>query len=169
MTKTKTGRSNEEWMQLGFDVSAVFTPAAPVNEDELFAGRLEQLNRVIDAINQVGQHVIIFGERGVGKTSLANILHSRIKTVGGATPIAPKVNCNTLESYGEIWREVFSQLPLVQTKETAGFGDDVQEVPVNALSADDPKAIVPNVVCNALSVAVRADSSSLRISAGTTG
>ena len=59
---------------LDFEAGKVFTPAVPVSERELFSGRIDQLRRVFDAINQHGQHAIIFGERGVGKTSLANII-----------------------------------------------------------------------------------------------
>jgi len=33
-----------------------------------------QLEKVMDAINEDGQHAILYGERGVGKTSLANIM-----------------------------------------------------------------------------------------------
>jgi hypothetical protein len=47
---------------LDFEAGKVFTPAVPVSERELFSGRIEQLRRVFDAINQRGQHAIIFGE-----------------------------------------------------------------------------------------------------------
>jgi DNA polymerase III gamma/tau subunit len=52
----------------------VFTPSAPIDNQALFAGRVNQLNRIIGAVSQRGQHAILFGERGVGKTSLANVL-----------------------------------------------------------------------------------------------
>ena len=65
MAMTQTER-----MLLGIKVGDVFRPSAPVDEKALFAGREEQVRRVIDAIFQRGQHVMIYGERGVGKTSL---------------------------------------------------------------------------------------------------
>jgi transcriptional regulator with AAA-type ATPase domain len=52
----------------------IFTPSAPIDDQALFAGRVNQLNRIIGAISQRGQHAILFGERGAGKTSLANVL-----------------------------------------------------------------------------------------------
>ena len=52
----------------------IFTPSAPIDNQALFAGRVNQLNRIIGAVSQRGQHAILFGERGVGKTSLANVL-----------------------------------------------------------------------------------------------
>jgi MoxR-like ATPase len=55
-------------------VGRVFSPGAPVDKYALFAGRREQVADVINAVNQRSQHVVLFGERGVGKTSLANVL-----------------------------------------------------------------------------------------------
>ena len=55
-------------------VAQAFTPSAPIDDLELFAGRLQQVQVVVNAVVQKGQHVALYGERGVGKTSLANIL-----------------------------------------------------------------------------------------------
>lgn len=55
-------------------VVQTFTPAAPVTDRELFAGRTEILVRVLVAASQRGQHVVIHGRPGVGKTSLANMI-----------------------------------------------------------------------------------------------
>ena len=72
----------------------VFTPATPVSESALFAGRMKELRRVIDTISQRGRHSMIFGERGVGKTSLASVISSRLR-VPDAVVIAPRVNCDS--------------------------------------------------------------------------
>jgi replication-associated recombination protein RarA len=39
----------------------------------------------LEVIYQAGAHAIIFGERGVGKTSLANIINERI--IGICSPL----------------------------------------------------------------------------------
>ena len=44
--------------------------AAPV----VFAGRLNQVFRIIDTIAEPGRHAIVYGERGVGKTSLVQVV-----------------------------------------------------------------------------------------------
>ena len=49
----------------------VFSPISPIEEKDFFFGRINQLEKVADAINENGQHAILYGERGVGKTSLA--------------------------------------------------------------------------------------------------
>src|SRR5262245_7615521 len=60
-------------LALRIKANRTFSPAAPIDQLTLFAGRIQELRRVIDATTTRGQHVVIFGDRGVGKTSLANI------------------------------------------------------------------------------------------------
>ena len=100
--------------------SRVFTPATPVSEGALFAGRMTELRRVLDTINQRGRHSIIFGERGVGKTSLASVISSRL-TVPEGKVIAPRINCDSNDSYISLWKKVFSQVDLLQKSPTIGF------------------------------------------------
>lgn len=100
--------------------SRVFTPATPVSESALFAGRMTELRRVLDTINQRGRHSIIFGERGVGKTSLASVISSRL-TVPNGTVIAPRINCDSNDSYATLWKKVFSQLDLMRKAPAIGF------------------------------------------------
>lgn len=51
----------------------IFTPHTPVNSVELFLGRTQEVKQIIAQINTPGQHSLLFGDRGVGKSSLANI------------------------------------------------------------------------------------------------
>jgi hypothetical protein len=51
----------------------VFTPSTPVAEQKYLQGREEQVRLVWHAIQRTGGHAIIFGDRGVGKTSLAKV------------------------------------------------------------------------------------------------
>src|SRR5262245_41359226 len=57
-----------------FEANELFTPSAPIAIAELFAGRQLQLSKMIDAIGERGRHIILFGERGVGKSSIAQIV-----------------------------------------------------------------------------------------------
>lgn len=59
------------FVDLSMQAGQVFTPGSPVNERDLFSGRIEQIQSVLDAVTQRGYHAVLYGERGVGKTSLA--------------------------------------------------------------------------------------------------
>jgi hypothetical protein len=66
--------NSEEARAKRFEAGQLFTPSAPVAAVELFAGRITQIGRIIDAIGERGRHIILFGERGVGKSSIATIV-----------------------------------------------------------------------------------------------
>jgi Cdc6-like AAA superfamily ATPase len=91
-----------------------FTPSAPIDNQALFAGRVNQLNRIIGAVSQRGQHAILFGERGVGKTSLANVL---LKTLRGFQEHLKSVivNCDTEDRFEQLWCKIFLELENTQT------------------------------------------------------
>lgn len=55
-----------------------FRPHAPIEEPSSFVGREAELERVREAITSPGLHVVVYGERGCGKTSLANVATSAI-------------------------------------------------------------------------------------------
>jgi Cdc6-like AAA superfamily ATPase len=112
-------------------VSRIFTPATPVSESALFAGRMNELRRVIDTINQRGRHAVIFGERGVGKTSLASVVSSRL-SLPGTPVIAPRVNCDSSDSYATLWRKVFSQIDLLKKTPAVGFQLSIFEETIKA-------------------------------------
>ena len=65
--------SDEDWSVLRADCEQVFTPGAPIKESDLFAGRSEQIAKLTQRIRSPGSHAIVFGERGVGKSSLVNV------------------------------------------------------------------------------------------------
>jgi putative ribosome biogenesis GTPase RsgA len=64
-----------DWQAREWEVQDLFSPAAPINSASLIAGRQEQISQLTDAVFENGRHAILFGERGVGKTSLANTFH----------------------------------------------------------------------------------------------
>jgi hypothetical protein len=56
----------------------VFTPAKPVSTDMFTTRRHERLqDRVEDALNEPGRQVVLYGDTGVGKTSLVMYLAAR--------------------------------------------------------------------------------------------
>jgi Cdc6-like AAA superfamily ATPase len=115
MTETTPGRElNERGRQeLYVKAGQIFQPATPIKTRDFFAGRLVQIGRVADAVSQAGLHVAIYGERGVGKTSLANILSEL-----GIGPATIRVNCDAKDTFESVWSKLAERL--VPSK--AGFG-----------------------------------------------
>ncbi len=124
----------------------VFTPSAPIDRLRLFAGRDQQRLAVLDAILQRGRHAVLFGERGVGKTSLASILREYLEDAGESV-IAPRVNCDDGDDYSAIWRKAFDDLQFTVQRRSIGFAAQIEEVVHTAndmLGASDP--ITPHQV-----------------------
>jgi Cdc6-like AAA superfamily ATPase len=90
----------------------VFTPGAPVVRRDLFAGRVDQVFAITTAIAQPGKHVVLYGERGVGKTSLANQLGEFLAPVLGPNGKVIRVNCTTQDLFGSMWAKVLRELDI---------------------------------------------------------
>lgn len=145
--------TEQEWQDLGHKAGAVFTPTRPVNERDLFAGRQKQMRRVIDAVMQDGQHAIIFGERGVGKTSLANVISQF--TVSKGTIIAPRVNCDATDTFSRLWHKIFRRIEGVRTMTPAGLTAQDFEAPYSATDLLKRERITPDDVERVLEVISR--------------
>lgn len=94
----------------------VFSPIAPIKTRDLFFGRIQQIQNVCDAINEPGQHAILYGERGVGKTSLGNIMSTQLTNV---YPV--KVTCSRDDDFKSLWLRAFQNIPLAKTTSGIGF------------------------------------------------
>jgi Cdc6-like AAA superfamily ATPase len=116
--------TENDWQDLAIRAGEVFTPAAPIDAASLFAGRIAQLRQVVDAVSQKGQHAIIFGERGVGKTSLANIISTKLTA---PRVLAPRINCDTSDTYSSMWKKMFEQITLTQEIRGIGIGASTTE------------------------------------------
>jgi Cdc6-like AAA superfamily ATPase len=91
-------------------VVQVFTPSAPIDDLALFAGRYDQLVAVLGAYAQRGQHAVIYGERGVGKTSLANIIDQASAKARGTSIRVARVNCGAQDNYNTLWLRALKKL-----------------------------------------------------------
>ncbi|MGB0387173.1 MAG: AAA family ATPase [Ardenticatenaceae bacterium] len=110
----------------------VFNPSAPVHKQSLFAGRTTQLVTTINALSTRGQHVAIYGERGVGKTSLANILSAVFKNLPSSMPFNyVRVNCDGHETFKSLWVKILRELHFVINRPRLGFTDEAQTQQVN--------------------------------------
>src|SRR5229473_245524 len=112
---------NQEQTGLIIKVAQAFSPSAPIDRASLFAGRTGQIGDVITAVMQRGQHVILFGERGVGKTSLANVLSDFLSRAGLRSLDCGTINCDPTMNYSSLWHAVFREMSFDKEKPNVGF------------------------------------------------
>lgn len=85
-------------------VRNIFTPHQPVQSEELFFGRQKVVRKIIEHLNTPGQHALLFGDRGVGKSSLANITTSLLINQILQVPLYTK-RCSSSDDFISIFKE----------------------------------------------------------------
>jgi Cdc6-like AAA superfamily ATPase len=104
-----------------------FRPSAPVDTQDLFKGRVQQLGRVFGVVSEVGQHGVLYGERGVGKTSLASVTRSIISTRRPTLHRSVRVQCSAEDSFGTVWQKfidaMVSEVDIAPADEAKTLGD----------------------------------------------
>lgn len=103
--------------ELYYAVGRVFTPHTAVGIRELFSGRKQQLRSLARAISSYGGHAIIFGERGVGKTSLGNF----VKYLLPEGVQFASFSCDANTTFNSIWDNILSALFVKIEKPVMGF------------------------------------------------
>jgi Cdc6-like AAA superfamily ATPase len=134
----------ELWLAAG----SVFTPGSPVSERDLFAGRPDQINRIMEAVSQRGFHAVLYGDRGVGKTSLANVLPAFLQELG-ATVLFARANCDATDDFSSLWRKILQEITLLEVREGIGFSAK-QQASHRRLVDDLPQVLRPDDIRRAL-------------------
>ena len=100
---TINGYDNQTFGQA---IGDIFSPARAVNSIEFLKGREANLQQISRAFTAKGRHVFIYGDRGVGKTSLA-LTSAYIHQNSGADPIA--VSCDSETTLYSLIRDIANQ------------------------------------------------------------
>ncbi len=59
-------------------IRGIFTPHTPINDLNLLKGRINELRILVEQLNTPGLHALLYGERGIGKSSLANVVANEL-------------------------------------------------------------------------------------------
>ncbi|KMP10615.1 hypothetical protein UR09_05500 [Candidatus Nitromaritima sp. SCGC AAA799-A02] len=138
--------------KLYYQAAQVFTPHGPIVEKDLFAGRSAQISRTLQAVTQPGVHCVIFGDRGVGKTSLGNVLQSFISSPKGEIT-SVRVNCDSQDNFDSIWRKIFEEIPHLQkTFSLNQTGSQQLELGFNLADTIATEPITPNFIRKVLTL-----------------
>jgi Cdc6-like AAA superfamily ATPase len=102
-------KTNDDWAAIEFEASQLFTPSLPLRENDLFAGRFEQIKALLESCAEPGKHAILYGEQGVGKTSLAKLLGGFFpKTLRHIFHIREQADPS--DDFTSVWRKVFQDI-----------------------------------------------------------
>jgi Cdc6-like AAA superfamily ATPase len=88
------------------------------------------MNDLLGVVHQAGQHAAIFGERGVGKTSLAKVMEAIL----ASEMVAVRVGCDGADSFETVWRKALSQVKVALVRPSFGFTKDEWSVALESAS-----------------------------------
>lgn len=88
-------------------VREVFTPHTPVNQEKLFRGRISEVQQILSTLNTPGQHVLLFGDRGVGKSSLANIASRKLIEIARKKLVIKR--CSKSDTFTTIFEDALKE------------------------------------------------------------
>lgn len=121
-----------------------FTPARPIMDPAMLAGRTDLLRTIIRAIEDQYLHVVLFGPRGIGKTS---ILHVLCGIAQESRYLVRYVSCGERTTFDGLFRAVMTDVPLLfhanydptatEIEDGLSFADLLDDRPVTVDRASD--------------------------------
>ncbi len=137
-----------DWEALKAEVYSSFSPGSPIKIQEELAGREEQAQRLRNIVLGAGEHALIYGERGVGKTSIANTFHLSLNTPTRRVP-AIHINCGNSD-FDTIWRKVFRRIRIID----GGEHRNLDEIYTKPITQDDVEIELSNFAINDLPIII---------------
>jgi Cdc6-like AAA superfamily ATPase len=128
-------------------VAEAFRPAAPIDRRGLFSGRSDEIAELYSVIAQPGQHAVIYGERGVGKTSLASVVTEMLR---GSGVLVAQATCDSSDDFSSVWRKALSEIAVTRSTHSVGFGSTASETSTPATAFLGSGAVTPHAVQRAL-------------------
>ena len=128
-------------------VAEAFRPAAPIDRRGLFSGRTDEIAELYSVVAQPGQHAVIYGERGVGKTSLVTVVAEMLT---GSGVRAARAICDSSDDFSSVWRKALSEISFERTEQGVGFASGTTQTSSSAAALLGPDPVTPHAVARAL-------------------
>ncbi len=122
--------TDDDWATLGYEISTQYSET-PIRESDFFAGRTAEVARMLKATISTGKHVVLFGDKGVGKTSLSNVFWKRFNLQLKSFIVA-KVQSMPDDDFDALWRRAFDELIDYGADKgiSEDFGESVNQTPI---------------------------------------
>jgi energy-coupling factor transporter ATP-binding protein EcfA2 len=143
MPATRNKMSEQELLDRMQRVAEGFRPAAPIDRRSLFSGRAEQISEIFSVVAQPGQHAVIYGERGVGKTSLAAVSAELLE---GANVLTARATCDVSDDFASVWRKALAEVGFRTRRQGVGFAPAHEEKLETGASALGNGNVTPDAV-----------------------
>ena len=117
-----------------------FTPTQPITLPDLLTGRMDILSRVYENILTPSQHTLLYGDRGVGKTSIARVVEVLAGGMEDSPSVVVVVSCDTADTFSTIWRKVLQEIRI--PSRSMGFRKTADADSLTRI--EPPKSLTPN-------------------------
>jgi hypothetical protein len=113
-------KTSNDWLQLERDVARLFS-AAPLSavgslghgpREELYLGRASEIRQMVYAVRDPAKHILLYGERGLGKTSLANTFWRNSSTPDYPI-LAARIQVNPFDDFSSLWSRALEEFQTV--------------------------------------------------------
>ncbi len=131
-------------------LAEVFTPTRPRPGRKWLTGRRLELDRVVDALLEERAHVVLYSERGRGKTSLSN---SVVEVLRSRNVAVARYTCSSGSSFEDIISSLLRDLPasLLSSPASDQVGRGCEAaLPDGKLRPSDVAALPPRLTCQTL-------------------
>jgi hypothetical protein len=103
--------NGDDWTALRFEAAGLFTPSTPIAVAEFFAGRKKEINQLFEAVAERGRHAILYSERGVGKTSICQVVPLMLPR-GARRVLHIRKAADPSDNFSSVWKKIFKDIPV---------------------------------------------------------
>jgi hypothetical protein len=149
-------KTNREWLQLELAVVRLFSAAplspdrSPYNgfEEGLYAGRSSEGHRMMEAVRDPAKHILLYGERGIGKTSISNNFWTKYDKFSEPVLVV-RVQAYPFDDFSSLWLRVLEELYIVAEHYYKEMRSDFTHVSPDIVRREIqklPKHLIPLII-----------------------
>lgn len=131
----------------------IFRPSSPTDDRNLFRGRMREIESVMAGLQEIGQHVVVYGERGVGKTSLSFVARGLFQVITPGAALAIRLQCYDGDDFTAVWKGFFRSFRVELEKLDQPSREAVEDLldrVETLLVFPDSDRLTPDIVADAL-------------------
>lgn len=103
---------------------SAFTPSQPVRSYDMLAGRISVLKTLIRSLEDQQLHVVLYGDRGIGKTSLLHVLAGLARD---ARYIVRYSSCGEETEFTSLFRSILADIPLLYYADYSPTSEETEQ------------------------------------------